>query len=66
MNLVKMIETDDNVKWVSIDGFDQGTGRVFNCDEFGLTADDRVLDCDGCPLTRGDSLDIAVRNLAQW
>lgn len=29
---------------------------------FSLTDDDTIIDCDGCPLTKGDRQEIAVRN----
>ena len=60
------ITTDnDGVKWVSLNGTDYGTGIFFEDEIFGITDDNRILDCDGCPLTAGDSIEIAVRNSLQ-
>lgn len=51
------------ILWFTITGDDYGTGITFEGDQFGLTHDDRVLDSDGAPLTEGDHLEIAVRNI---
>lgn len=61
---VKTIEVNENgVKWIEVSGTDYGTGWDFDGTEvFGITEDDRILDCDGCPLTVGDQYEIAVRN----
>jgi hypothetical protein len=61
---LNIIETNENgVKWVEVSGTDYGTNWEFEGAEvFGITEDDRILDCDGCPLTEGDHLEIAVRN----
>lgn len=61
---VKTIETNENgVKWVEVSGTDYGTKWEFDGAEvFGITEDNKILDCDGCPLTEGDYLEIAVRN----
>jgi len=61
---VKQIEVNEkNRTWVSISGWDAPTDYRFQGEEvFGITEDDRILDCDGCPLTEGDYLETAVRN----
>lgn len=62
---VKTIEENNGtgIKWFSVSGTDYGTNWEFDGEEtFGITADNRILDCDGCPLTVGDSYEIAVRN----
>jgi len=58
------IETNENnVKWIEVSGTDYGTGWEFEGAEiFGITGDNRILDCDGCPLTEGDHQEIAVKN----
>ena len=57
------IETNENgVKWIELTGKDYGTGIEFEKDVFGITTDDRILDCDGIPCTEGDNITIAVRN----
>lgn len=56
------IEVNDNsVKWFSLEGHDYGTDVVLD-DTYGLTQDNKILDCDGCPMTEGDRETIAVRN----
>lgn len=38
------------------------TGIDYDLDgEYGLTSDGAIVDADGCPLTAGDSAEIAVR-----
>ena len=64
MNNVKVsvIETNENgVKWVELNGLDFGTNYQLK-DVYGVTEDDRILDCDGSPLTEGDLQTVAVRN----
>ena len=45
-----------------MNGHDFGTDTEIDNEVFGITEDDRVLDCDGAPMTEGDYLTIAVRN----
>lgn len=61
---VKAVGINENgVKWVEVSGTDYGTSFEFDVAEvFGITEDNKILDCDGCPLTEGDHLEIAVRN----
>ena len=61
---VNVIESnEDGVKWVEISGTDYGTGWEFQGAEvFGITKDDKILDCEGCPLTKDDMQEVAVRN----
>ncbi len=57
------IETNENgVNWYQIEGTDYGTGVCFETEVFGVTNEGRILDCDGAPLTEGDTIEIAVRN----
>lgn len=65
---VKHIETDENGnKWVNISGVDLGTGWTFDgVETFAITENGRILDCDGAPLTSGDSQEIAVKNAIEW
>ena len=59
---VKCIDNSNGITWYEVSGTDYGTDYEFEGSEsFGVT-DDQVLDCDGCPLTEGDSITIAVRN----
>ncbi len=60
----KYLETNENgVQWYEVSGTDSGTGWEFNGVEIvGLTDDNRILDCDGCPVTPGDLYEIAIRN----
>jgi hypothetical protein len=61
---VKNIVTNENgVRWIEVSGFDYGTGLRFHSDTFGITLEGKILDCDGCPLTEGDTLTVAVRNV---
>lgn len=64
---VKVIEANENgVKWIEVSGVDAGTNWEFQgSEEFGITEDDRVIDCDGRPLTAGDLCEIAVRNAVE-
>lgn len=58
--IVKLIDTNENgVTWYEVTGNIHGFD--FNCESMGMTIDDRVLDCDGCPVTPGDHLEIAMR-----
>jgi len=69
MTTIKTIEINDsNIEWFEISGTDYGTDFDFDDVEiFGITKDNRILDCDGCPLTHGDRLEQAVRNsLEEW
>lgn len=65
---VKIIDQDGStgIEWVEISGTDYGTFHTFADNEsFGLCSDGGfgdILDCDGCPLTEGDKLWIAVDN----
>ncbi|MDT8364834.1 MAG: hypothetical protein RQ714_09415 [Nitrosomonas sp.] len=53
---------NDGRRWVELSGTDYGTNREFDADVYGVTTDDKILDCDGYPLTEGDRTTIAVRN----
>jgi hypothetical protein len=65
---------ENGVRWVELSGVDNGTGIEFINDTFGIqqihclqdngqwTDSNRVLDCDGCPLTDSDDETIAVKN----
>ena len=55
-------QNPESIKWFELNGLDMGTQSLFNNDTFGLTHDDRILDCDGCPMTEGDYQTIGVRN----
>lgn len=53
--------------WFELTGEDFGTGCKFESDIFGVCEGDdegddegRILDCDGCPMTRGDREEIAA------
>jgi hypothetical protein len=59
---VKQIDVTDGTKWVELNGADHGTAWNFDNETFGVTDDNRILNCDGCPLTPGDNQEIAVRN----
>lgn len=64
MNTVKTIETNENgVTWYEINGVDFGTGFEFENETVGVTDCGRILDCDGCPVTAGDGLEVAIRNM---
>lgn len=57
-------QDESTIYWFKLDGADHGTshtfdGAVFGIWESGPTA--AVLDADGCPLTEGDGITIAVR-----
>lgn len=61
--LTNKTQSDNGVTWFDIKGTDCGTGWSFDgVESFGITEDNRVLDCDGCPLTEGDLQEIAVKN----
>lgn len=60
MITIKELENDGR-RWFEIDGIDDGTGVEFEHDTYGLTTDGVILDSDGCPITPGDSTEIAVR-----
>lgn len=47
--------------WFRISGTDRGTGICFDADVFGIDGNNSVLDADGCPLSDGDGIAIAVR-----
>lgn len=53
---------NDGIQWFELNGVDYGTNYEFNLDVYGLTEDDRILNCEGHPLTEGDVETIAVRN----
>ena len=60
-----ILERDENTAttWYAVCGTDYGTAWEFEEDDaYGVTGDDRILDCDGCPLTPGDVQEVAVRN----
>jgi len=60
---VSDIETNENgVKWIELTGTDNGTDVEFEKEVFGITTDNRIIDCDGIPCTEGDNVTIAVRN----
>ena len=48
-------------KWYEISGECPHTGCTFKNEVFALTADDRVLDSDGCPMEEGDRQALALR-----
>ena len=55
-------ETNENgVKWFDLEGHEYSTDIVLDSN-YGLTLDNKILNCDGCPLTEGDRETIAVRN----
>ena len=57
----KKLDTNENgVTWYELNGFDSACDYDFENETFGITKDGRVLDCDGCPCTAGDWLEIAV------
>lgn len=58
---VEEIGNDYGRRWFRLNGLDRGTGIEFDQDVFGLDWAGRVLDGDGCPLTPGDGIEIAVR-----
>lgn len=60
--IVIYLDTNDKTQWVQLTGTDYGTGYEFEGDEFGITPDERILDCDGAPLTESDHVTIAIRN----
>ena len=53
--------SENGVKWFDLKGHDYGTDTVLDS-EYGLTLDNKILNCDGCPITEGDRETIAVRN----
>lgn len=61
----KIVESDiaDGVTrdWCEIYGADEGTGYEFDREFFSLTSDNKILNCDGYPMTEGDRQTIAVR-----
>ncbi len=60
---VKEIDNNEkNVRWIELNGTDHGTDYEFDNETYGITEDDRILNCDGCPITEGDYQTIAVRN----
>ncbi len=60
---VKEIEiSENNVRWVELNGKDYGTKCEFTNEVYGVTDDDTIIDCDGIPLAEGDHNTIAVRN----
>ena len=60
---INIIESDnDGRRWIELTGLDRGTGYKFKNSVFGITAEDIILDADGCGLTEGDPQTIAVRN----
>ena len=57
------LEQDEVATWYVVTGFDHKTAWEFEEEDvYGVTGDDRILDCDGCPLTPGDVQEVAVRN----
>ena len=58
----KLVETDSKAKisWYEISGTDFGTGFELNS-FYGITADNKILDENGSPLTDGDTETIAVK-----
>lgn len=62
MSNVTKIETNENgVTWYEITG--ECNGFEFNNESVGVTSDNRILDCDGCPVTEGDHLEVAIRSM---
>jgi len=51
---------ESGVEWFEITG--EQNGFEFDGELVGVTEDDRILDCDGCPYTEGDHIEIAIRN----
>lgn len=51
---------NDGRQWFKLTGTDYDTGIEFDGDVYGLHEDGTILDADGCPLTEGDNLTIAV------
>lgn len=63
MTNIKNLGGDNGVTWFEISGTDRGTDWEFEgVETYGVTDDDRILDCDGCPIKETDRLTIAVRN----
>ncbi len=51
------------IYWFTLTGRDNGTGKEFDGDVFGVVESgptSTIVDCDGCPITVGDGLHIAV------
>lgn len=74
MATAKFIEKDQNWQnesttyWFELNGEDRGTGKEFDSDVYGIVEsgpESTVVDCDGCPLTSGDGIEVAVRNTAK-
>ena len=65
MKLVNLETNENGVKWIELTGTDYGTGIEFNKEVFGITADDRIIDCDGIPCTECDNTTQSVRNSIQ-
>ena len=60
-------QTETTRYWFTLTGTDYGTGVEFDSDEFAVAesgGDSLILDADGCPITPGDALEIAVRKAA--
>jgi hypothetical protein len=59
--------TESTTYWFELSGTDYGTNLDFDGDVFGIVescGEYSVVDCDGCPVTPGDGIDIAIRNTA--
>ena len=52
--------------WFELTGTDYGTEHAFDGDVYGVVESGSdipvIVDCDGCPLTDGDTQTLAVRN----
>lgn len=60
-------QQESTTYWFELTGSDEGTGREFDGDVFGVVEsgkDSKIVDCDGCPLTAGDAQEIAVKRHA--
>lgn len=61
-------QNETTVYWFELRGIDRGTGIEFDGQTYGIAEsgpETSVLDADGCPLTEGDGITIAVRRAAQ-
>ncbi len=56
-------DTATGVQWYEVDGYHDGMGVDFENDTIGVTEDDVILDCDGCPKTESDYSTVAIRDL---
>jgi hypothetical protein len=57
-------QEESTTYWFELTGVDVGTGREFDAELFGVCesgADSKILDCDGCPMTVGDAVQIAAK-----